>query len=131
MREEATNWLAESDATMTAAGHMMAAKQFNFAVWVARQSVEKALKAAHLGVRGETPPRTHGLRRLAERVFGQVPEDVWRALRDLDPHYTATQYPTAMIERPSEYYLAEDASEAIEAANGVLAWLKERMREKR
>jgi HEPN domain-containing protein len=116
---------------MKAAGHMMAAKQFNFAVWMARQSVEKALKAAHVAVRGESPPRTHGLRRLAEHVFGQLPEDVRRALRDLDPHYTATQYPTAMIERPSEYYLAEDASEAIEAANGVLAWLKERIREKR
>jgi HEPN domain-containing protein len=131
LRDETANWLAESDATMRAARDMMSAEHFNFAVLLARQSVEKGLKAAHLGVRSETPPRTHGLRRLAERIFGQVPQGVRRALRDLDPHYAATQYPTAAVERPSEYYSEEDAREAIEAANGVLAWLKERIREKR
>lgn len=131
MREEVTDWLVESDADLSAARHLIAAHHFSNAVFWAHQSVEKALKAAHIQLRRDTPPQSHGLRALAKAVFVEPPAGIWDGLADLAPHYTQTQYPTALVPRPSEYYTRHDAERALTTAEEVTAWVKERIREKR
>ncbi len=47
-------------------------------------------------------------------------------LRILNPHYTVARYPNAANTVPSEPYSREMASRCVEAAERVLAWVKER-----
>jgi len=131
VRKEARDWLAEADADMRASHLLVDGEQFSRAMFHARQAVEALLKACHYHLVEEQPPRQHGLRTLARAVFGDIPSEIDDALSALDPYYTQTRYPNAVGERPSEYYRRRDAERALANAEEVVAWLKERLREKR
>ena len=131
MRKESRDWLAQADADMRAARLLVAGEEFSGAMFHARQAVEALLKACHYHLAEKEPPRQHGLRALARAVFGEVPSTIADAVSNLDPYYTQTRYPNAVGDAPSEYYTKRDAERALTDGEEVVAWLKERIREKR
>ncbi len=55
----------------------------------------------------------------------EVPEEVLRACRRLDRFYTPTRYPDVWCEGvPEDYYVREDAEEAIKLAECILSWVE-------
>ena len=131
VRKETRDWLSQADADMRASHLLLDGEEFSGAMFHARQAVEAFLKACHYHLAEEEPPRQHGLLALARPVFGEVPSEVADALSALDPYYTQTRYPNAVGESPPEYYGRRDAERALANAEEAVAWLKERIREKR
>lgn len=130
MHSQAQDWWEEALADLDAARTLRAGRHFNNAVYLARQSVEKALKSCYLALREEMPPLSHGLRSMARELFDGVPREIWSVLSNLDGEYTATRYPSNIYARPSEAYTDTDADIAIEGTEEVLEWLSTSLDEK-
>jgi len=65
-------------------------KRYNYAVFLARQSVEKLLKTCYLVLLQEQIPREHNLVELARSCFEEIPIDIMEDIIYLNPHYTVT-----------------------------------------
>jgi HEPN domain-containing protein len=102
MRKEAELWIEDSDYDLGTAEDLLEKKRFNYAVFLARQSVEKLLKAAHLIILQEEIPREHNLVELAKSCFEEIPINVMEDLVYLNPHYTITRYVDASLGIPSD-----------------------------
>ncbi len=124
MREEARLWLEDAEYDYGSAVDMLDRSRYNYAVWLARQSVEKALKASHLIVLRKPIPKAHNLLALAKSLDWEIPPKVKEALTFLNPHYTVTRYVDASVGKPSDIYDELFASEAIEKAREALNWIR-------
>lgn len=127
MRKEAEMWIKDSDYDLATAEDLREKKRFNYAVFLARQSVEKLLKAAHLIIIQEGIPREHNLAELAKSCFDDVPIDVMEDLIYLNPHYTITRYVDSSLGIPSDIYDEQSAKEAIEKAKEIRKWIKKNL----
>jgi HEPN domain-containing protein len=127
MRKEAELWIKDSDYDLATAEDLYDKKRFNYTVFLARQSVEKLLKAAHLIILQEGIPREHNLAELARSCFDQIPIDIMEGLIYLNPHYTVTPYVDSSLGIPSDIYDELSAIEAIEKAKEVRRWIKENL----
>jgi len=59
-----------------------------------------------------------------------VPEELYRAARELDRHYIPTRYPNAFPSGyPGMYYDKHTADKAIEETEKILTWVVEKLRE--
>lgn len=130
MHSQAQDWWQEALADLEAARTLQRGHHFNNAVYLARQSVAKALKSCYPALKEDMPPRAHGLRTMAGELFGSVPREVRAVLGSLDGEYTATAYPSNIYARPSEAYTDMDADMAVKGAEEVLAWLSRLLDEK-
>ena len=99
------------------------------AAFLCHQAAEKALKAAHWHLRAEEPPWVHDLsecaQRLAERLEGAPPE-VAAAIEYLQPLHADTRYPLVDGNEPipAERIGVEEAQQAIEATEEIMAWVR-------
>ena len=130
MRKEAELWIKDSDYDLATAIDLLEKKRYNYAVFLARQSVEKLLKAAHLVVLQKEIPREHNLVGLGKSCFKDVPIDIMEDLVYLNPHYTITRYVDASLGTPSDIYDETSAKEAIEKARKVREWIKKSLFQK-
>jgi len=124
LRREAQLWLEDAEYDLQCAQDMLEKKRYNYAVWLARQSVEKALKAAFLIKIKEPIPFEHNLLTLAESLHLVLPEAVRSDLVFLNPHYTVARYVDAAVGKPADLFSLEFAAEALEKAKRVHLWLK-------
>ncbi len=127
MRKEAELWIKDSDYDLATAKDLREKKRFNYAVFLARQSVEKLLKAAHLIIIQEGIPREYNLFELAKTCFDNIPIDIMEDLIYLNPHYTVTRYVDASLGIPSDIYDEPSAAEAIEKATEIRKWIKKNL----
>lgn len=90
----------------------------------AQQAAEKSLKAV-LVSRGVSPPLTHNLRLLVDRLSPEtpVPEEVVSAV-ELTDYAVTVRYPGEF-----EEVTAEEHARAIRLAETVVAWAQERIRD--
>jgi HEPN domain-containing protein len=106
---------------LDAARHLKESRDWFASVFWCHQVAEKALKA--LLIAWGKAVRGHNLLELARLVEGelgvQVPGDVMRCIRYLNPHYMISRYPDAANGLPYELY-EEDAKKAIECAEIVV-----------
>lgn len=123
MREEAQLWLDDAIYDLESAQVMFDGARYNYAVWLARQAVEKALKAAYIVVLKTAFPRSHNLTELARELCWSIPAPIKTHLQFLNPHYTVTRYVDAAVGRPSDIYDSEIAEQAIVKSKEVLDWI--------
>ena len=126
MRKEAELWIKDPDYDLATAEDLREKKRFNYAVFLARQSMEKLLKAAHLIIIQERIPREHNLAELAKSCFDDIPIDVIKDLI-LNPHYTITRHVDSSLGIPSDIYDEQSAKEAIEKAKEIRKWIKKNL----
>ena len=127
MRAEAKLWMDDARYDLDTARDMLEHGRWNYAVFLARQAVEKMLKAGFLILLRKPVPWEHNLLELArECLGGEIPEKVRRALTLLNPHYTVARYVDAALGRPAHLYDRSFAETAIQEAEEVLAWLVSR-----
>ncbi len=123
MREEAKLWLDDAKYDLDSAQDIFKSARYNYAVWLARQSSEKALKAAYLVVLKKPIPKSHNLMEIARELGWNIPPAISEHLQFLNPHYTVTRYVDAAVGKPSDTYDETIASEAIEKSKEVLNWV--------
>ncbi|MFB0503656.1 MAG: HEPN domain-containing protein [Candidatus Bathyarchaeia archaeon] len=71
----------------------------NWALFAPHQTVEKALKAAHIVLKRERPPRTYDLVELYRSLGVDLSERLTEALSELTPYCSAARYPNAGLQR--------------------------------
>jgi len=130
LRREALLWLRQAEADLRVAIHSLEFKDWFASAFWSHQAAEKALKSLLLS-RGRSV-RGHNLLYLAEVVKTElgidVPEEVMKCLRRLNPHYTVARYPNAANGLPYQIYDEDTAREAIEYGRRVLEWVKQFLR---
>ena len=62
-------------------------KRYNYAVFSARQPVEKVCKAAYLTIQKKEVPQEQNLVTLAHSCFPSIPIDLLEDIISLNPHY--------------------------------------------
>lgn len=126
MRREALLWLEQARRDLRAAEHLREHHDWFASVFWCHQAAEKALKA--LLVAEGKAVRGHNLLELArllrDELGIELPKDVVRCLKFLNPHYTISRYPDAANGLPYEIYEEEDALRALECAGGVIEWVE-------
>lgn len=92
-----------------------------------QQSVEKLLKAYFMVRLRRHPSKTHKIVELATELA--LPPQIVEELHDLEADYIQARYPDSFFDGADAGYDDDVAEERIRAAEGVLAWLKERIAE--
>jgi HEPN domain-containing protein len=127
MRQEAADWFQDAHDDLAAARKMAQSEDFNWAVFAARQAVEKALKGAHIVLQREDPPSIHSLPKLFELNFGEVPDDLAEDLRSLSRQYMTTRYPDVAGGPTAEAYSQASAESALAQAERLLTWISQNL----
>ncbi len=125
MREEAKNWLEQSQADFDAAQANLQIRQYFVSAFFFQQSAEKSLKALAIQRLG-TQVKTHSLLELAEKL--DVPDSIRIHLRELNPDYTVARYPDAANGIPAKVYDSAKGEAKLKAAYKVLAWVNEQLK---
>lgn len=126
---EAQRWLAQALRDLRAARNSRASGDYEWACFQAQQAAEKAIKALMhgLGMGAWGHSVTELLMALGSRYNVEA---LLIHARELDRHYIPARYPNAYESGyPGMYYDDATAERAIRAAETILSWVKERLRE--
>lgn len=129
MRREAKNWYDGALVDLEEARDALSRGRYNWAIFAAHQSVEKALKAAYIVLKRRIPPKTHDLTVLSSELnLGElgVEEDLIRGVSELSPYYTIARYPNAGLERPWESIDRSTAEKFVGVAERIVEIIGEK-----
>jgi HEPN domain-containing protein len=128
MAERSKDWLGQAERDLRHARNARAAGDHEWACFAAQQAAEKAVKAVYqrLGLEGWG----HSVKQLLEDLAQA--EDIPAQLREiglyLDRFYILTRYPDGFPQGvPGEYFIQRDSDEAIDHAERILAFARERL----
>ncbi len=119
--EEYERWMRQAEHTIASATSDLARGDYDWASFKAHQAAEYALKALlrSLG----RPAFGHSVSRLLIEL--SAPAHLVDCGKKLDRHYLAPRYPNQWAEgAPIDYYLEEDAKEAINIAEKMMEWVR-------
>jgi HEPN domain-containing protein len=123
MKPESRLWLNKAEGHLKAAGVLREAGLYSQCVFFCQQAVEVLLKAMWVErAPNNTPPRTHDLVFLAERLELGLAQGQLEFLRRLGEQYTPARYGDIELE-----YSSESAKEYHDGATEVFAWLRPRL----
>ena len=127
MRPEAGPWWRQAEADLVTGRDNLAMGHSYAASWFAEQAAEKALKALYIEQTGSLPPRIHDLGHLGTEVG--APASLETDLTVLSNVLTSVRYPDSTGGRaPVDEVTPPQASQHLESAERVLAWVRERLR---
>jgi HEPN domain-containing protein len=122
MRPETAPWWRQAQADMLQAKRSLQPGGYYASVWFVQQAVEKGLKALIIEQRGTLPERTHDIERLGTTL--SVPTNIQNQLATINPVFNRVRYPDlGTLIAPVDSISDVDASEQLEAAEEVMAWL--------
>jgi HEPN domain-containing protein len=127
MRQDAEHWLMDGQNDLADARNMADNGMYNWAVFAARQAVEKTLKAAHIVLRRQDPPTIHSLTSLVGLIAAEVPQAIAEDIRDLSRHYVTTRYPDSVDGLTADAYSLVSANTAIAQAERVITWISQQL----
>ena len=116
------DWIKFGKSDLTGARVLEERKIYHLACFHEQQAVEKLLKA-YLIYLGQTPPKTHTLAELVERIAAMDPaiEELRAGTIMLDAFYIPTRYPDALPgSLPEGLPTKEHAEEAIRTAQEIV-----------
>ena len=128
--EEARRWMAQAKRDLKAARDSLEDGNHEWACFQAQQAAEKALKALLLGLgRGAWGHSLVELLGELSGIYGEAASLLADA-RELDRHFIPARCPSAFKSGyPGMYYDGETAKRAIERAEAILRWARERLGE--
>jgi len=121
VRPEVEPWWRQATADLQTGELTLQGGQFYAASWFAQQAAEKALKALHFERRGRLPRRTHDLPFLGLQLT--VPHSVQMDLDALMAAFDVARYPDTLGVAPVDTIGVDDATEHLDAARRILAWV--------
>ncbi len=127
MRDEAAQWLRLSQTDLRTANQLLEDGIYYAAVFFAHQAGEKALKSPWIARHAELAPKTHNLVVLSTDLGAD--EAVIQAAAELSPEYIFTRYITPEVASPEDLYDRASANVHLDAAQCIVDWTKQRLKE--
>jgi HEPN domain-containing protein len=120
------DWLEQAERDLEKAKLDRANAYWEWACFTAQQAAEKAAKA--LLMRGGAAAWGHGITPLLRALKpGEAPRDLIEKAQLLDAYYIPSRYPNGFPSgKPADYFNETKASEALDAAEAVLRFCRDR-----
>ena len=125
LEESIKFWLNSCLDDFNTAKAMLAANRYNYAIFMCQQSLEELLKAIIMIQTKDHPPYIHDLIMLSKKIDLQIPEDIHKILRNINPHYIVARYKPQRFD-PKVYNKAA-AEETIKATEETIKWFAEKL----
>ncbi len=124
MSERYLSWLKQAENDLVWAQDSLKHSHFAQTCFVAQQIAEKALKALAY-FKGHEMVKSHSVVKIAQEL--KINGEVAKAGQRLDLYYISSRYPDAVPDFgvPSDYFNADQASEAIDYAKLILKKVKQ------
>jgi HEPN domain-containing protein len=123
MDKKVAEWLKQADYDMDTAEFMAKGGRYIYAVFMCHLAIEKALKGLYLHNLRETPPKTHNLVYLLNRIGLRPDAGKSGVIATLNEANIATRYPDD-IDRLQSKYTQEITSEILARTKEILAWIR-------
>lgn len=126
MAKNPQEWLKQADYDMETAEIMFDNKRHIYAVFMCHLSIEKALKGLYTQKLNKTPPKTHNLIFLVEKIKLELSEDLYDFIFTLNGVSVPTRYPDELQKLQKDYNTAKTRV-LLEKSKEALKWLKARL----
>ena len=126
MSKSPQEWLKQADYDMKTAEIMFDNKRYFYAVFMCHLSIEKALKGLYTQKLNKTPPKTHNLIFLVEKIKLELSEDLYDFIFTLNGVSVPTRYPDELQKLQKDYNTAKTRV-LLEKSKEALKWLKAKL----
>ena len=126
MSKSPQEWLKQADYDIKTAEIMFDNKRHFYAVFMSHLSIEKALKGLYTQKLNKTPPKTHNLIFLVEKIKLELSEDLYDFIFTLNGVSVPTRYPDELQKLQKDYNTAKTRV-LLEKSKEALKWLKARL----
>ena len=126
MDKRILEWLKQADYDMDTADFMCKGGRYFYAVFMCHMAIEKALKGLYQQNLQETPPKTHNLIYMLNKIGLRPDEDRGRVITRLNEANIATRYPDD-IDKLQSNYTKEITTQILTQAKEVLEWIKQQL----
>lgn len=126
MDKRILEWLKQADYDMDTADFMCKGGRYFYAVFMCHLAIEKALKGLYQQNLQETPPKTHNLIYLLNKIGLRPDEDRGRVITRLNEANIATRYPDD-IDKLQSNYTKEITAQILTQAKEALEWIKQQL----
>ncbi len=123
MNKKSQEWLKQADYDMDTAEFMFNGGRFFYTVFMCHLSIEKAMKGLYQERLKETPPRTHNLVYLLNKIGAKPPEAIGRFVIKLNEANVVTRYPED-IDKLQKDYTQVVVKDMLIRSKEVLGWIK-------
>lgn len=120
------SWLEKHREDLKAAKAMLDARRYLWCAFICQQAIEKCLKAGYVKKYRQIPPYIHKLERLCEELKLSVPEDILKAMIDIDKYYVSARYPAYKESVGIKSF--KKAEDVFTKTKEILKWLKGELR---
>jgi len=123
------DWLAQAERDLKEAEWNLKGKFYEWSCFCAQQAAEKAVKG--LCEELKTEGWGHAINRLLIRLqkVTTIPSGLVENAKKLDRFYIPTRYPNGFEQgAPMDYYLKEDAREALKYAQEIINFCKKKIK---
>lgn len=114
-------WLKSALDDFATAKVMLAAKRYNYTMFMCQQALEELLKAIIVMQTNDHPPFLHDLIILSRKIDLKIPTNIYRMLRDINPHYIIARYKPQRFDLKIYNQIA--AQRTLRATEEIIKWL--------
>ena len=118
-------WLNSCFDDLDTAKAMLAARRYNYAMFMCQQALEELLKAVIVIQTNDHPPYLHDLIILSKKISLKIPKHIYKNLRDINPHYIVARYKPQRFD--VKVYNLSAAKKTVKDTEGIIKWLTEKM----
>ena len=126
MGKSPKEWLKQADYDIKTAEIMFDNKRYFYAVFMCHLSIEKALKGLYTQKLNKTPPKTHNLIFLVDKIKLELSEDLYEFIFTLNGVSVPTRYPDELQKLQKDYNTVKTRV-LLEKSKEALKWLKARL----
>ncbi len=123
MEKRTLEWLKQADYDFDTAEFMCAGGRYFYAVFMCHLALEKAMKGLYQQKLQETPPKTHNLIYLLDRIGLRPDRDKGSAITRLNEANITTRY-TDDIDGLQSNYTQEITTHILAQTKEILEWIK-------
>jgi len=123
MDKRTLEWLKQADYDMDTADFMAKGGRCFYAVFMCHLAIEKALKGLYQQKLRETPPKTHNLIYLLNKIDAKPDQDMSRVVAKLGEASVATRYPDD-VDKLKGSYTQEITTRILAQTKELLEWIR-------
>lgn len=123
MNKISLEWLKQSDYDMNTAEFMYNGGRYFYSVFMCHLAIEKAIKGLYRQKLNQTPPKTHNLVYLLDKIGIKPDENIGKFIVKLNEANIATRYPDDLSKLQSNY-TKPITEKILVQAKDILQWIK-------
>jgi len=124
MDKRAAEWLKQADYDIDTAEFMAKGGRYFYVVFMCHLAIEKALKGLYQQSLEQTPPKTHNLVYLMNKIGLKADQDKAKVIVRLNEANITTRYPDD-IDKLKSVYTEEITRKILTEAKEILEWIKQ------